>query len=240
MLEHIDKKDWLIGGAVVVGLALVTLFLKGNSSGSTSAAGTPATASSDVNGSFATAGTIFVPTTSQNYDYSQNYGTISTLTANGQTTVTDAPTATTVNATAAAAAATVSPSSGSAPIIVSSAPTSVNLPSAPTPTPTATAPKTPAPAPAPKPQTAVTTAAKTVTAAVKPQTPTVSPVVYKAYGSDAQNSSLWGLSQMYLENHGGVAKPTNSQIQAEVNKVAALNNIKNPNVIQKGQSIKFN
>lgn len=68
-----DKKDALIGGAVVVGAALLVLALKGHSTVTSAENSGEIT---DIVGGFASAGTIFVPTSSYDIQYNTYKGAV--------------------------------------------------------------------------------------------------------------------------------------------------------------------
>jgi hypothetical protein len=130
----------MIGVGVAVGAAVLVLFLKGRGGGGSSS--NSSTGSMDIMGGFASAGTIFVPTTSYNIsdnqykDSSVSYSTV-TNNNNSQTTTTYGP---------------VNPSPAPIPVpptIVGGGDTTVNPPTGQTgTTPAAPAPVAPPPPPA--------------------------------------------------------------------------------------------
>lgn len=83
----LDKKDYLIGGAVVAGFALIVIMRRHAASSGSSGAGM-------LSGpNYSTAGTVYVPTTSYDIHYMTNKGSITKTknVSNGNTTTTYAP-----------------------------------------------------------------------------------------------------------------------------------------------------
>lgn len=151
----IERKDALIGIGVAVGAAVLVLFLKKPASGGTSGG----TGSEDIAGGFATAGTVYVPTTEYHVNYDTYKGAVSysTVTNNSvaTTTTTYAPVNSPINSPSASGGSTATvtgspvhlPDPGPAPVTIATNGGVTNIPTSQT----NTAPAAPAPAAPPPP-----------------------------------------------------------------------------------------
>lgn len=156
----IERKDALIGVGVAVGAAVLVLFLKKPAATSAPSGGS---GSQDIMGGFATASTVYVPTSEYNISYDTYKGAVSYATTTNNsvstTTTTYAPVNSPINSPSGGSTVSASPIVGgivhtgtpapSAPVnIVSNSPTPVNPPTSQTnTTPAAPAPQAPAPQP---------------------------------------------------------------------------------------------
>jgi hypothetical protein len=82
---ELTHKQLLLGGGLVAGAAVLVLFLKGNAGGSASSQSGGVT---DIVGGFASAGTVYVPTSSYDLQYNTYKGAVSYSTSNNIETTT--------------------------------------------------------------------------------------------------------------------------------------------------------
>lgn len=87
----LDKKDLMIGGVVVAGLAAVVLFMRGKGGQGTTNAAQLSGGTAEIQGGFPTASTVYIPTKSYDIHYLTNNGTITTTNNQGKTTTVTSP-----------------------------------------------------------------------------------------------------------------------------------------------------
>lgn len=189
-----DKRELLIGGGVVAAALLFVLIKKPSAGGSAS------NGTTDIMGGFQTADTVYVPTSSYDYQYNTYKGAVTYSTTNQNTTTTYGVPVLPLPAPVAAP-----------PTITTTSPVTVN--------PVVTPPITnPVAAPAPKaPVTPIHPAAPSVPAPSKTATPTTVP--FKAMGNMHYATPKGGYNNNsvvdYIKEHNGYSDLASRTILAK-------------------------
>jgi hypothetical protein len=149
----LDRRDALIGVGVAVGAAVLVLFLKKPASGGSASGGS---GSMDIAGGFATAGTVYVPTTEYNVSYNKYKGAVSYETTTNNSVATTTTTYGPINSPTGGSSVVGSPvhlpDPGPTPVTIATNGGVVNPPTSQTnTTPAAPAPVAPPPPPPPPP-----------------------------------------------------------------------------------------